>query len=265
MHEDYRAEWLRDHAAGWWLAAKQVAFPIFCKACGATLATDDNGFFCPRCWELSPRVRRPFCTRCGRPHAGAVGLGTRSNFPCARCRDTPLPHVRQMLAPALYDEAVRHAILLLKFAERERLAAPLAELMVAFAQEELVLESYDWVVPVPLYPVRERERGYNQAALLASAVAEACPRARLIHALRRTVPTHTQSLLTGTPRRRNVKGAFSAVNAPATSNGKSVLLVDDVVTTGSTVNECAGTLLRAGAASVDVLAIAFARLRSDPA
>jgi ComF family protein len=168
-----------------------------------------------------------------------------------------------MAAPALYEEAIKQAILLLKFAEKERLAGPLAELMVEFAQEELPLSDYDLVTPVPLYPVRERERGYNQAALLAMAVAPACLQATYTPALRRMVPTQTQSLLTGQPRHRNVKGAFAGNGIPV--KGKAVLLIDDVVTTGSTVNECAGTLLRAGAASVDVLAIALARLRSSPA
>ena len=76
-----RGEWWNE----WTLAVKNLVFPIFCQECGRRLLTDDNGYFCATCWELMPRIERPFCTVCGRPHRAAVGLGTRSNFPCGHC------------------------------------------------------------------------------------------------------------------------------------------------------------------------------------
>jgi ComF family protein len=248
---------LAAHAREWALAVKNLVFPIFCKMCGTRLLTDENaGHFCATCWELSPRVNRPFCTVCGRPHPGAVGLATRSNFPCARCREAPLPHVRRMAAPALYKDAIREAVLLLKFGGRKALAEPLAEMMLAFLDAELAPEPRELVVPVPLYPVRERERGYNQAALLARAIAAQHSEWTFATPVRRIRPTQAQTRLKGTARRENVRGAFQAHSAGV--SGRRVLLVDDVVTTGSTVNECAGALLHAGALSVDVLAVAFA-------
>lgn len=255
--ESTRQHVLAAQAREWALALKNLVFPIFCKTCGTRLLTDENaGHFCATCWELSPRVNRPFCTVCGRPHPGAVGLATRSNFPCARCRESPLPHVRRMAAPALYKEAIREAVLLLKFGGRTALAEPLAEMMLEFFECELAPDTYAFIVPVPLYPVRERERGYNQAALLAGALAGARPDWTLATPVRRIRPTQSQTRLRGDARRENVKGAFQADREGL--QGQRVLLVDDVVTTGSTVNECAGALLHAGALSVDVLAVAFA-------
>ena len=240
----------------WFLAFKNLFFPIFCKQCGFRLLTDENGFFCPVCWELSPRIRRPFCSRCGRSHPGAVGFGTLSNFPCADCRERPNPKIRRILGAALYDGAVREAIKLFKFYDKQRLARPLGALLEEFVWEELDRESYDLLLPVPLHPVRERLRGYNQSRLLAENVVHAFPNAHLDNSLRRIRPTRTQSLLKGEARRNNVKGAFAVLGDSCQK--KRILLVDDVVTTASTVTECAATLLRAGAAHVDVLAVALA-------
>ncbi len=120
------------------------------------------------------------------------------------------------------------------------------------------------VVPVPLHPVRERERGFNQARLLAGEVAAVFPRAAVASVLRRIRPTRTQSTLRDPrERRRNIEGAF-AVDAAAPPPRGHVLLIDDVVTTGCTVGENAAVLLNAGAASVDVLAPALAVLRGEP-
>lgn len=249
----------------WALAAKNLVFPIFCQECGRRLLTDDNGYFCATCWELMPRIERPFCTVCGRPHRAAVGLGTRSNFPCGRCIAAgPERPVRRMYGVARYDGVMERAIKLFKFHGKRRLARPLAELMAAFAEQELECDRYDMVVPVPLHPVRERERGFNQARLLAGEVAAVFPRAAVASVLRRIRPTRTQSTLRDPrERRRNIEGAF-AVDAAAPPPRGHVLLIDDVVTTGCTVGENAAVLLNAGAASVDVLAPALAVLRGEP-
>jgi ComF family protein len=244
-------------AAPWVLSIKNLLFPQFCQVCGVRLLTEENGYFCPTCWEMSPRIERPLCPRCGRPHEGAVGLGTRSNFLCAGCREHPPEHVRRVYAAALYTGAVREAIRLFKFLERCRLRGPLAELLAEVVAEEMDPEDYDLLVPVPLYWVRERGRGYNQSRLLAEALLPLFPNATLADALERVRSTHTQSRLPAKSRKENVRGAFRAAGDKARQ--KRVLLVDDVVTTGSTINECAGTLRCAGATAVDVLAVAMAR------
>lgn len=240
----------------WNLAVKNLLFPIFCKECRRRLLTEENGFFCPMCWEISPRIQRPFCSRCGRPHPGAIGFGIQSNFPCALCNKRPHPHISRIFGAARYDGAIAQAIKLFKFYDKRRLVHPLAQILAEFAQQEMDIELYDLIVPVPLHRVRERLRGYNQSRILAQAVAHVFPNATLDESLKRIRPTRIQSRLQGEARKTNVRGAFAV--AGDACRGKNVLLIDDVITTASTVTECAAALRRARAARVDVLAVALA-------
>lgn len=244
------------HIPAWKMAFKNLFFPIFCLACRERLLTEENGFFCPTCWEMAPRIEPPLCTHCGRPHESMVGLGSRRNFPCADCREKPLKAVHRIHGAALYEGAVAEGIKLLKFHDKPRLAGPLGGLLREHAVQFMEVNQYDLLTPVPLHRVRLRERGYNQSALLAEQIIEAFPRALLWHGLKRIRPTRTQSKLAGKRRRENVKGAFAVAGEDA--KGKRVLLIDDVVTSGGTVEECARALLRAGATEVDVLAVALA-------
>jgi len=241
----------------WTLTLKNVFLPIFCKQCGQRLLTEENGFFCPTCWEMSPRVQRPFCSICGKPHEGAIGFGTISNFPCADCRARRTPPYDRICGAALYDGAIEEAVKLLKFYDKRRLAGPLGALMADFAARELECDRYDYLIPVPLHRVRERDRGFNQSRLLAIEVLAVFPNARLDESLRRIRPTRVQSRLKSPEERRaNIRGAFAVEGDRLT--GKRVLLVDDVVTTGGTIAECARALRRARIERVDVLAAALA-------
>jgi len=244
----------------WALTLKNLFFPTVCQLCGRRLLTEENGYFCPTCWEESPRIERPFCTICGRPHRGTVGFGTRHNFPCDRCRPVSGAQrpVRRVFGAARFDGAVELAVKLLKFHDKPRVARPLGELMVDFARREMDCDAYAALVPVPLHRVRQRARGYNQSALLAAQALQAFPYARLDTSLTRIRPTRVQSRLTSEAERRmNVADAF-AMKDGAQLRGETVLLVDDVVTTGGTVAACAGALRAAGAVAVDVLAAALA-------
>lgn len=251
MHAQW-PEWVSD----WVSSVKNLIFPIFCKECGERLFTEENGYFCAHCWESSPRIERPFCTCCGKPHPGLAGFGMPGNYPCAECREKPNRHIRRIYGAARYEGAVEAAVKLLKFAGRERLAKPLGALMLDFAQRELDMESYDLIVPVPLHKVRERDRGFNQSRLLAREVLPAFPHARLDESLRRIRPTRTQSKLKGPERHANVRGAFAVFGDAV--KGKTTLIIDDVVTTTGTVTACAAALRRANAGPVDVLAVALA-------
>lgn len=243
--------------AEWALALKNVFLPEFCKACGRQLLTEENHFFCPTCWEMSPRVERPFCTICGRPHRGAIGFGTQSNFLCAECREPKPRPFRRIFGATVYDGTVAEAIKLLKFAQRRRAALPLARTMAQFAEQEIDCGSYDALVPVPLHRVRERTRGFNQSRLLAIELLPLFPRAVLDDSLKRIRPTRVQSLAVSPEERRaNVVGAFTVEGDNL--KGKTVLLIDDVITTGGTSFECATALLRAGAKAVDIFAAALA-------
>ncbi len=243
----------------WLLALKNIIVPVFCQnpQCGMRLLTEENLFFCPTCWEMSPKIEAPFCTICGKPHPTAVGFGPRGNFPCALCRKQPAPPYRRIYGAMIYQDPIKKAIKLFKFNGRPGIAKYLGARMTDFAGQYMDVERYDCIVPVPLYRVRERERGYNQSRLLAQAIAPAFPRAEHNESLWRTRPTAVQSLLHSHAERiRNVAGAFAVKDTSLA--GKTVLLIDDVVTTRGTVTECARVLCEAGAESVDVFATAFA-------
>ena len=166
-------------------------------------------------------------------------------------------HVRRIIGAAHYDGVIGEAIRWFKFYGKARLAEPLAGEMRAFAEQELD-DCYAALVPVPLYRVRLRERGYNQAELLARSLLPQFPGAALANALERVRPTRVQSSLKDpAARRANVRGAFEATPAAGGLRGGAVLLIDDVVTTGVTVQECARVLRKAGVDAVDVFAAAL--------
>ncbi len=242
------------------LTLKNLFLPQFCQQCRMRLLTEENGYFCPTCWERSPRVIRPFCTVCGKPHPGMVGYGSPHNFPCADCREHAKPNrsLRRVYGAAVYAEAVEGAVKLLKFHGKVRLAKPLGELMAVFAREEMETDEYDLIMPVPLHRVRERHRGFNQSRLLAERILGEFPNATLDESLKRIRPTQVQSRISDpADRKKNVVGAF-AVEQGIHLKGRRILLIDDVVTTAGTVRECAKALRKADAAFVDVLAAALA-------
>ncbi len=239
----------------WTLAVKNLLLPMYCRACGARLLTEANCFFCPDCWESSVRIERPFCSLCGKPHQRMIGLGALSNYPCKECRERPNRHIQRIWGAAQYDGAVGAAIRLYKFRSKARLAQPLAEIMVAFAEMEMDFNQYDCLTPVPLYPTRLRERGFNQSLLLAGALSDAFG-VETNQSLVRIRPTRAQSRLKTEERAMNVRGAFAVTDDAF--KGKRVLLIDDVITTGGTITECARAMKRAGAKSVEAFAVALA-------
>jgi ComF family protein len=169
---------------------------------------------------------------------------------CATCRETP-PPFDYARAAAAYAGGVREAIHALKFGSRRSLVRPLGDLIVEQCGGEIAGGAA--LVPVPLARGRERERGFNQALLLAERVGERLGVRVRSHWLLRMRATAAQSDLSAAQRRSNVAGAFAAMRAV---RGHDVVLVDDVITTGATVGECARALRAAGARRVGVLAVA---------
>lgn len=157
-------------------------------------------------------------------------------------------------APFAFGGPLREAIHRLKFQDRPDLARPLGELLRAHVRADVGWAAHDLVVPVPLHPARLAERGYNQAALLARSVAQELGRPLCARGLRRVRGTRAQSTLDRDERHANLRGALAAEGARV--RGKAVLLVDDVVTTGSTLAACREALLAAGATQVRGLALA---------
>jgi len=228
------------------VAALDLLFPAVCPLCSARLGAGRRDPVCGHCWTSFARLAPPLCQVCGLPVASESLAG-----PCPTCREI-VPPFDSARAAAVYGGGVREAIHGLKFGGRRSLARPLGDLVAEQCAAALA-DHPDALVPVPLARRRERERGFNQAGLLAERLGETQGlrvRARWLVRLRATPP---QSELTASARAVNVAGAFVA--APAVA-GRHVVLIDDVITTGATVSECARALRAAGARRVGVLAVA---------
>lgn len=234
----------------WAVAALDLVFPAFCPVCAEPLGAGRRDPLCGRCYAAIPLLPLPVCEACGLPVApmdAREGPGAR----CPTCVAHPPPW-EWARAAAAYAGTARDALHALKFEGKRALARPLGELLVdpCLAAAAGDLEA---IVPVPLGRARARARGYNQAMLLAERLGrgvDAPVRARWLARLRETAE---QSGLGATARAGNVRGAFVASSSAA---GRSVVVVDDVLTTGATVAECARALRRAGARKIGVLAVA---------
>ena len=225
-----------------------LVLPPQCLSCGGRLI--ETGGLCPRCWVMVNFIGEPCCAVTGRPFAYDHGSGAVS----AEAIAEP-PNYHRARAVSRYDDGTRPLVHALKYRDRLDVAGVLGSLM-AFSGNEL-LEGADLLIPVPLYRVRLWRRRYNQSAELAREISKQANVEVRHDILKRVRPTRPQVGLTASQRRRNVEGAFSVTDfsRPAVA-GKRVVLVDDVITTGATVNACASALRRACAEHVDVLAFA---------
>jgi ComF family protein len=246
-------------ARQWTGAAVDLLFPPRCPACGEIAGADRRHPLCRPCWRAVIRLRPPWCAICGRPFwtfdAGSAA-GRRpapAAATCAACRVRRPPFAWARSA-ALYAGVVRDAVRALKFSGAMAIARPLGDLVLEVCAGDLPV-SVEVVVPVPLHRARKRERGYNQAALLAARVAGGLGAELNERALTRTRATLAQTDLSAAERPANVRGAFAVDDTTALA-GRHAALVDDVLTTGATVAECARVVLDAGAESVGVLTVA---------
>lgn len=224
---------------------------------------------CKNCLAAIPFVQPPHCRVCGRPTRGVSAPersrgderdDARDGTFCGDCT-TGGRFFKIARAVGVYDGALKDFIHALKFRGRRELAEGLGVLMARVASREKVMRGVELAVPVPLHPKRLAERGYNQAELLAHMVGS-CLGVPVKPALVRSIHTGEQNKLGRQLRRENLRGAFT-VPYPLVVAGKRVLLIDDVITTGATANECARALLKAGAAEVYVLAAAVAPLEKE--
>jgi ComF family protein len=224
-------------------------YPPSCAGCGRQTAKP--GALCGLCWNSVKFIEKPYCEIYGTPFSTELGDGMIS----ARAIADPPPYARSRAAVAYQGLALRfvHG---LKFQDRQDNAFWMAAWM-ARAAPELLIDA-DVIVPVPLHWQRMVSRRFNQSALLAQKLALAVHKPFAPLALTRTKPTITQRGLTARERDANVKRAFVVKDNHAIDvQGRRVLLIDDVITTGSTVAAATKALLKAGASNVDVLAFAM--------
>lgn len=244
-------------AAGWLgsglRAAVDIVYPPSCVACQA--ATAQAQALCPACWGEMRFIERPYCERLGTPFAIDLGDGMVSP---AAIADPPV--FARARAVCRFDGTARELVHRLKYGDRTDLALTMGRMMIQAGRE--LLPEADVIVPVPLHRFRLWTRRFNQAAALAQVVARGSgvPLAPL--ALARVKRTRQQVGLTRAQRADNLQGAFKVLPAARPQiEGRRVLLVDDVLTTGATGNAAARALLRGGARTVDILT--FARVVAD--
>jgi competence protein ComFC len=223
-------------------ALTSLFYPATCVVCAG--AVERREYLCESCRGRAPRITPPFCAKCSEPFSGAIT----QPFSCANCRHRTL-HFDSAIAAYRSRGLVRKLVHDFKYGHQRHLRHPLADwLGETMRDPRLHGRRFDMIVPVPLHPARERERGFNQAALLAELLARriAVP---LRMALERIRYTRTQTAYDRAERMENLHDAFR-LRKNMNVRQLHVLLIDDVLTTGSTLSECARVLKEAGAISV---------------
>ena len=232
---------------------KELAFPDNCILCRAFLGGRHQRQLCPTCLETIQRNVPPFCALCSR-HLEQYS----DDSLCSACRGQKRPYDRAWGA-CVYEETMRKLLHAFKYNGKTALRKTFLNLMIEFVNTYHVpLEQFDMATPIPLHPVRLRERGFNQAQLLSEGL---CRHTHLIHRpqiLVRTRATDTQTILDQKQRWTNLKEAFKMTLSESVGD-KAVLLVDDLLTTGATAAAAAETLKEAGAAYVGVITLAITK------
>lgn len=225
-------------ALGGWLL--DFALPPRCAGCGTIV--DDVHSFCPECWRQIEFLGAGGCEACGIPLTGTEAVH------CAPCLARP-PRIERTRAAVAYDDLSRSLVLRLKYGRKVAVAKTMARYMAPLVEAD---RADALLVPVPLHRARLWRRGFNQSAIVARELSRATGIATELFAIRRakrTPPLKGMSLL---QRRRLVAGAFKVTDRSAVQ-GRTIVLVDDVLTTGSTANACARELIRSGAARVEMV------------
>lgn len=231
-------------------ALLDLLYPPHCLICGEP--ADSGEVLCPGCREKAPLIKAPFCQVCSTPFAGNI----EGPFTCSRCNAAPFAF-HCAVSRRRSDGSVRELIHQFKYQGKLPLKKQLADwLAETLGDARLQTPPCDRLVPVPLHAARRRERGFNQSLILARELSRRSG-IPVCDCLRRTRYTGTQTVFDREERMENLRGAFKMRHHQAVTQ-LHLLIIDDVLTTGSTVNECARVLMAAGAASVRVATVARA-------
>jgi len=220
-------------------AVTNLFFPQFCIGCGR-----EGEVLCPACLAKLPRLSSPFCSRCGLPQT--------DNRPCRDCAGLNMA-IDGIRSPLTFEKLTREAVHQFKYKNIRVLDTPLAEVLHAYLTENPI--SADVLIPVPLHPQRLHQRGYNQSLLLARKLGKLCGIPVHSDILKRRINTPPQAMTASSIERHlNMRGAFTSLDGKL--KDKKVLLIDDVSTSGATLDACASALKQAGAISVWGLTVA---------
>jgi ComF family protein len=230
-------------------------FPPFCASCHKRMPEGQRGLICSPCWDQAERWEGMRCQRCG---AAVSQMNEPQLCPGCLIEDWACDDIRT-IGP--FRQPLSEAVHLLKYSDRRSAAASLAAQMLKPLSAASEYQGADLIIAVPLHPARQRERGYNQAHLLAVHLSKALGKSSPENVVKRAKHTKTQTRLNKQERRENVKDIFT-VKKPELVKGKTVILVDDVLTTGATIGSCARALKEAGAVKVLALTAAAAPLDS---
>lgn len=235
----------------WAEAGLTFCYPDVCQHCHEARATRAEGYVCADCWRQVRFIVPPMCDRCGLPFEGEIG----SSFVCGNCHEMDLRFIRARSAVAAKG-MVLEIIHRWKYQRALWFEPFLAGLLLREAVPALQEERWELIVPVPLHPLKQNEREFNQAEHLATHLSRASAVPADHRIIRRATPTRTQTQLSRKERTTNMRGAFAPGPAIERVRGKRVVLVDDVMTTGATTSACAAVLREAGATEVCVWTVA---------
>ena len=225
-------------------------FPPLCLSCAEVIPSNRRDVFCPECCRQITLITDDYCPVCGILFPDSPA----GQHVCGSCLENQ-PWFSSARAVAVYEGVIHDAIHRFKYGSNIVAGAALARLMADFDFADLDWDVFDVIIPVPLHIRRLRERSFNQSLILAYGLGKKHGLAVDFSLLKRRKFTQTQTGLHKKEREKNISGAFVAIQ-PEKIRGKNCILVDDVYTTGATLNECAKTLMKAGAGQVAVLTLA---------
>jgi ComF family protein len=231
-----------------------VLFPPRCRLCRRSTQGEARPWVCQPCWQAIAYVQAPFCWQCGQPFSAPPEGIASPQHRCGQCLLTP-PAYTHARAVGYYQGVLRDLIHALKYQRVYGLVVPLGELLHQHFFAYWPEQQLHAVVPVPLHRRKLYTREFDQALALASYLSQHVHVPLWVDVLQRSRPTRAQVGLNARERQRNVREAFTVTNAERCA-GHTLLLLDDVYTTGATVQECARLLRRAGATGVEVYTLA---------
>lgn len=229
--------------------AADAIFPRLCPGCGNRCDRPGH-YLCWSCFSGIELFTDSLCDCCGRLATGEVG----HRFVCSACRHVK-PSFDRARSAGHFTGLLQHLLHQFKYSSALWLRADLTDLLEGCLKAHFDADQVDAVLPVPLHRTRSRQRTYNQSAVLCEELARRLNRRCDLRSLKRIRPTGTQTRLNAIQRRDNMKGAFNVPN-PAMVSGRTLLLVDDVMTTGATLDACASALKKAGAARIWCVTVA---------